>query len=302
MSKRVIFSLYIDIPTEEIDYQPPHYGDTECKNVKAKREFMEYYEWLKSTQVKYAESCGVDYKFFEYDDDYIAYDKMFKEKYPQITKYNIINFYKLELMYRLAEEYDEILYLDLDVVPFTKENFFDVWDLSKGLVIRLNDLPPMYDTMIGISRLQKKFNRTLANQSNRSPFAKFWNARAMLFEEGMSCDFGGTFNTGIVGITKDQLAEMAYFEDFADTLALMDDLINDEDSHWPELMTRVFGWDNETIWAYKTAINEVEFQRMDDKWHFTLDKRSDVFSTAKLVHVINKNFKAVKEQYEARNL
>ena len=37
--KRIVFSIYIDIPESLLDAQPPHHGETEDKNVKAKREF-----------------------------------------------------------------------------------------------------------------------------------------------------------------------------------------------------------------------------------------------------------------------
>ena len=56
-----------------------------------------------------------------------------KSKYPFLTTYNIINFYKIYLLYKFSSKYDEILFLDFDV-PNTKENFFEVWDLSKVLL------------------------------------------------------------------------------------------------------------------------------------------------------------------------
>ena len=71
-------------------------------------------------------------KFKEY------YDEM-KSKYPFLTTYNIINFYKIFLLYKFSSKYDQILYLDFDVVPNTKENFFEVFDLSKGIAIANNN-------------------------------------------------------------------------------------------------------------------------------------------------------------------
>ena len=52
---------------------------------------------------------------FEYDADWIVYSEKLKEKL-YLTAYNIVNFYKIHLLYELSKNYDEILYLDFDVV------------------------------------------------------------------------------------------------------------------------------------------------------------------------------------------
>ena len=72
---------------------------------------------------------------FEYDLRYQKFELEIKRHYPFITTYNIVNFYKLKLLYELSKTYDEILYLDFDVVCLTKDNFFDNWDLDKGIAV-----------------------------------------------------------------------------------------------------------------------------------------------------------------------
>ena len=85
----IIFSLYIDIPESELDYQPPHYGSKISKTLHTKQQLKKYYNWLKEMQVKYAKTIGVDYKLFENDDEYKSNHKGFKENNPQITSYII---------------------------------------------------------------------------------------------------------------------------------------------------------------------------------------------------------------------
>ena len=48
--KRIIYSIYIDIDADQLDPQPPHHGDTEDKNQKAKREFANNQIWLEYKQ------------------------------------------------------------------------------------------------------------------------------------------------------------------------------------------------------------------------------------------------------------
>ena len=60
---RVIFSLYIDI-------QKP------VSHFENKDKFNQNYSWLLERQQQYAEHCGVEYKHFTYDDDYIEFDAL----------------------------------------------------------------------------------------------------------------------------------------------------------------------------------------------------------------------------------
>ena len=138
--KRIIYSIYIDIPSDELDYQPPYHGETEDKNQKAKRVFRENYEWLTHMQKSWSNSIGIEYRQYTRDDKYLEFESFYKEKYPFITTWNIVNFYKLHLMYELSKEgFDEILYLDIDVVPVSKLNFFEEWNLDRGIAILTND-------------------------------------------------------------------------------------------------------------------------------------------------------------------
>ena len=78
-------------------------------------------------------------------------------------------------MYQLGKTYDEILYLDFDVVPLKNDNFFEHWDLTKGIAVLNNN-----DRTIPIERV------TDTSQTIRSPSSKYFNAQAMLFEKGLS--------------------------------------------------------------------------------------------------------------------
>ena len=62
--KRIIYSLYIDIPKEMLDYQPPYLGDTLPKTERTKLLFQEWSPWLTKMHEQYADKIGVDYKLF----------------------------------------------------------------------------------------------------------------------------------------------------------------------------------------------------------------------------------------------
>ena len=125
--KRVIFSLYIDIPSKDIDIFDKNIlktGDTPM-NIRTKEQFKTHYGDLCACKQIYADAIGADFILYEYDTNFSLWSEKMKHEYPYLTMYNIINFYKIHLMYELAMKYDEILFLDFDVVPMKNENFFE---------------------------------------------------------------------------------------------------------------------------------------------------------------------------------
>ena len=267
---RLIFSLYVEVPDNE-------FVDNVETNLNTKKEMNDNYQKLVDCKQQYADSIGVDFvmvnKFKEY------YDEM-KSKYPFLTTYNIINFYKIYLLYKFSSKYDEILFLDFDVVPNTKENFFEVWDLSKGIAILNNN-----DKVMRLDEL------TESNQTIRSPTSKYYNTKAMLFDMGMKTE-NDVVNTGIIGINKSNLYKLAYFNTFDQDMIKMTQLKFDT-SVFPKKVVGYFGYDNETLFGVKIKENDVPVQWLDDKWHYFFDKWLFIPEDTKLIHAINKRFDIV---------
>ena len=282
--KRIIFSLYIDIPTEDLDYQSPYPGDDLPKTQRTKLEFISNYNKLKQSHQWYSKTIDINYILFEYDNQYKNFHKWMKNTYPQINEYCIVNFYKIHLLYELSKEYDEILYLDFDVIPTSNINFFKEWDLQKGIAILNNNNDPSL-------RFRHKIKLNNIRGSNRSPTAKYWNCRAMLFEEGID-SHNDVYNTGIIGASKEHLSKLNYWENFNETIELMDYV--KQDNFYPEHVLDMFGYDNETIWSYKVKTNNVPVQWLDEQWHYFFDNNYEwIPKSTKLVHTINKKFNVV---------
>ena len=267
---RLIFSLYVEVPDNE-------FVDNVETNLNTKKEMNDNYQKLVDCKKQYADSIGVDFvmvnKFKEY------YDEM-KSKYPFLTTYNIINFYKIYLLYKFSSKYDEILFLDFDVVPNTKENFFEVWDLSKGVAILNNN-----DKVMRLDEL------TESNQTIRSPTSKYYNTKAMLFDMGMKTE-NDVVNTGIIGINKSNLYKLAYFNTFDQDMIKMTQLKFDT-SVFPKKIVDYFGYDNETLFGFKLKQNNVPVQWLDDKWHYFFDRELFIPKDTKFIHAINKRFDIV---------
>lgn len=285
--RRAICSLYIDIPKEDLDYQDPYQGDDIPKTERTKLEFQKYYGKLLACKQKYADDIGVPFLMYEYDNDFKQYKKWWNEQYPQITEYNIVNFYKIQILQTLCRQYDEVLYLDFDVVPVTSDNFFEEHDLSKGIAIKDNNNLAR--------RTLKQLHKGRVTESVRSPTAKYWNCLALLESNGYDQE-NDVFNTGIVGVSAKHMRQLNYFGDIDSIIKQMDDLIEDE--MYPEYIRNMFGWDNETIWSYLVKKTDVPIQWLNWPWHLFYDRYKVVPSKSKFVHVINKKFKEVFDYYE----
>ena len=276
--KRVIYSLYIDVPENE-------FVDNIETNLNTKKQFKENYIKLLANKQWYANQLNVDFKIFEYE-DYIEYYNYFKKKYPYITTYNIINFYKLHLLCELSKSYDEILYLDFDVVCLTNENFFETWNLNKGICVYNN------------SSLVKTIEAvTERSQTIRSPTSKYYNTQAMLIEKGLNPK-NKVINTGIIGANKNYINQLKYFDDFDNDLNIMTKLKSNYDI-FPKKIVDFFGYDNETLFSVKLIENNVPVQWLDNHWHYFFDTQGFIPKDTKFVHTINKKFDVVWRRYYA---
>tara|TARA_Y100000780_G_scaffold229583_1_gene249715 strand:- start:125 stop:997 length:873 start_codon:yes stop_codon:yes gene_type:complete len=289
--KRVIYSIYVDVPAKEHYGQSKHIKDTAKKASITVKAFKEHYKKLIESKRKYAEAIGATFIMFENDNRYLTYEKNLRKDFPELTGYEIINFYKIHLLYELAKKYDEILYLDFDVVPVTKDSFFDIWDIQNNIAVYNNN------TMIN----KKMKPITELDYGIRSPSGKYYNCQAMLIAKGRDPN-NDVINTGIIGASKEQILKLDFFGDFKDTLDLMTKLRYDKTGLYPQNIIDMFRYDNETIFSYKIRMNNINIQWLDRRWHYFFDYQHFIPKETKLVHVVCKKFDIVWRYYEKYNL
>jgi len=282
--QRVIYSLYIDIPVEE------HYGDSKIKFDSPEKAsvtvnaFKKHYDKLVNTKITYAEYCESDFIMYEYDEQYKTFEQNFKKDFPEFTGYEVVNFYKIHLLDELSKKYDEVLYLDFDAVPLTSESFFDAWDLSNGICVYNNN-----------DHVRKDYNTV---QGIRSPTAKYFNCHAMLLDYGLNPS-NDVINTGIIGARKEDIQKLDYFGKFRDVIDMMTSLREERGGLYPDNIVDMFRYDNETIFSFKTKVNQINIQWLDNKWHYFLDTQKFIPEETKIVHAISKDFDLVWRRYES---
>ena len=278
---KVIYSVYVDVPSEE------HYGQSKQRNDTTEKAditvnaFKKHYTKLVESKRKYANDIGATFMMFGYDLRYQSFEQKLLKVCPDLTGYEVVNFYKIHLLEELSKDYDEILYLDFDAVPLTNESFFDRWDLTKGICVYNNNAQIVKDKEV--------------KHSIRSPSAKYFNCQAMLIDKGLGAK-NDVINTGIVGACRDDILKLDFFGEFKDTINLMTKLRSDT-SLYPQNIVDMFRYDNETIFSYKREINKVNIQWLDNDWHYFLDTQNFIPKETKIVHCVCKDFDLVWRRY-----
>ena len=92
--KRVIYSLYIDVPEKEHFGNSSFKGDTAARGLKTRNAFKEHYQRLIDSKKKYADRIGASFHMYEYDKDYKTFSDNLLKDFPFLTDMRLLIFIK----------------------------------------------------------------------------------------------------------------------------------------------------------------------------------------------------------------
>lgn len=281
---KVIFSIYIDIPKSKLDNAGSYNYDNIGKSERTKLQLAEYNDKLIENKKQYAEHCGADWKLFGNGKKF----KEFAKRFKNLTLYNIINLWKIQLTYELAEQYDNVLYLDFDVVAYQNIDFFKYNDVDQRICCQADYV-----------KNPSGVNMTEYPHDFRSIMTKYWNCHAMLLDHEIEPE-PYVYNTGILGASKRVLDQLDFVSDLDQTIDMMDEIKFDDYSFYPPALRKQFGHDNESIFGYKVHLNKVAIDNMKGMWHYKMNAANHNPGPVQLqrdnpvlVHVINKRFQDI---------
>lgn len=278
---RVIYSMFMNIPADQEDVCVGHRWSWNSDHAIR----------LRRGHQSYAASCGATYLFFDdASPEFVTFHTEFTRKYPFLTAYEIINFFKIHLLYVLADFFDEFLYLDFDVIPFSEQSFFVSVDIHRGLCIKPQTSAAIakVDSLGGLKEL------AVSGISKRSCAAKYANCLALA--QGDPGDWPvDIFNTGVIGATGESLAALDYFgAGFGPILEqirqLKEAVVGYNDP------ATLFAYDNETILAVLIRRKQLAWVSLPDRFHHICKRKSRVPVNTVLVHAIHKEFQHVWDQ------
>ena len=249
---RIIYSIY----TNNVD---PHKSSTDFK----KSQFEKYKDQLEQRQREYAGICKADY---------VLYDTL-------TTSYDMIQFEKIFKLEELTRDYDEVLYLDFDIVPQTDKNFFEVWDLNSICAHAIDRSPPT-----------KKLRNHIENDSfdTMHMYCKACAKISMLLLDGI-IGAQNVINTGVVGGNKDVIPKLKFQERFEEMNQILDEA--KDDTVFPNEISRHFKYNNEVYISYLIERYDIPFTNIGMPWNYFMDGFApEVSPAAHLLHHVNKEF------------
>jgi hypothetical protein len=283
---KLIFSLHIDIPEERLD-NPKGYSDNpENKSAIAKRQLNKYREKILDNHKDYAKHIGADYVHIGRNEEY----EQFYKRFPQLSEYDVINLYKIWLTEKLTKDYDLVMYVDFDCLFLSYADAFDHVPCSHALCC-------FYNTAAEL-KIDGKSSEYLVNYNKdfRNPQAKYWNSHALLTNDDIENE-NYAYNTGVIIANKKSMEQLDFFGDIDEVLDTMLELKEDEFSMYPSNIRASFGYDNETIFSYKTIKNNVPVFRLAAHWHSQHN-----YDNIKSFEIGHQAWYAARNKYNARNI
>ena len=249
--KRIIFSVWSDL----IDSHP---SATKEKVTS----FNLYKDKLIEKQKEYAQLCNSDYEVFT----------------PDQNNYVDVQFYKLFQTENLLSQYDEVLYLDLDVIPKTDKVIFDTFNLDNVSV---------YQMPIGVTKwLRSNIRYNLCDSMNK--YYKLCCKKAMLLLDEISGN-DTVANTGVFLLNK----KSAEYLRFSERLPAVQNKFLEaiEDNLYPEELSSCWVRNNEVFLSYIIERYSVPNNDIGQPWNYILDHFIKYPTDAcYFQHQVNKDF------------
>ena len=274
----IIFSIYIENNEDNLS----------DKHLFTRNQLKKHYDRLVEVKKNYANKCGA--KFVVYEND--TYYQKFRKKYDGL-EFDVINLYKIHLLERLSKEYDNVLHLDLDVIPNTSENFFEVFDMNKLCVYAPNA------DMDSWSQKDKKnykkgkvtYETVVSHKDKYSEYVKAMCKKAMLATDNKLDTNYLIANTAVLGANSNAISKLKFTDRLKDMIHTLN--IAKEEKLFGEAVSKLFFANNEIFFHYLLDKDNIDWFNLPKEWHTYLMKKDKITSdvkSVKMIHLINKRF------------
>jgi len=251
--KRIVFSIFTD------DLNPGHSSSSDYKL----SQFKKYKKQLYKAQKEYAMYCGASYILVD----------------ARSTDYDEIQFDKLILLEEFADNNNEVLYLDFDVVPNTKVNFFEAWDLNSICAYNI-------EQKMDREALLEAITHNMFDAMNM--YNKFCAKTAMLSLDDATGS-SGIINTGVIAGNKKSLSKLNFLKRLDEMKAVLHEAKTN--NIYPDEICKHWKNNNEIFVTYLIEKYNVPFKNIGLQWNFLLDHNCpDISAGSHFVHHVNKDF------------
>ena len=273
--KNLIFSVYYDIDNIDIDHNK--------KQTNTKSQLKKYFDKLVDNKKQYAKICDADFELIADFDTKISFDNL--------------QFQKIFLLEELVKDYDNILYLDLDVVVNTNKNFFKKFDMNticcKSFYSSLYNEYGLKNS--DYNHISNDIENEIKNLDRYHWVIKGYTKEAMMKYHDIFKETNLVINTAIVGGGKEAISKLKFYENFSSMCDIIEQLKKDE--LYPDYIREKFDMNNEVFFTYLLEKNKLPFTDLPQWWHQLILKETSLkctgVSQAQMLHIIDKNFKRI---------
>ena len=277
----VIYSFYTEIEDNDTRNNSYFYGDKITKAEKTKSQFAKYKNRLINSKTDYARIC---------DAEFILFDDVPNKDFDSI------NFYKHKLMEELIKDYDNVLYLDFDVIPNTNESFFKVHDMNKINVHAVNSTKKNTWSNEAINSKHDYEYVMKVHFDRYHMYSKAMCKLAMLTIDDIYSQDYHVANTGIVGGSSEVLNQIKMSERMNELNNVLQ--LAKEEEYFGKNITKYFFANNEVFFSYILDKYNLNWYNLPFEWHHyhyhTPNKYKifykDELSKSKMIHMIDKDF------------
>lgn len=279
----LIFSLYFRLEDSELEKEDYN------KNLFSRDQQHYYQSHLILNKLSYSKTNNCEFIMFDDEEDLNNFSNQFDSDIP---KYVIINFYKLHLLDKLSEEYDNILYLDHDVYLDTSDNIFKELDNNK-IYVWFEDVKEDLLEYLNFYKDKDLYSRSYINKCLSTYLASYtfnWNLNFM------------KYNTGVILSNAKQIKKLRlnhYLDFFINNYK---QIYKNKDI--PESLRKKFKLNNEAMLSNIIAEEDIVIENLNGKWHTILTgvDSKNVFDRheSNFYHFINKQFKWILSDSKPR--
>ena len=241
-------------------------------------------------QRQYAEKCGADYKIVSIGPEFEAFIETIKHNLMFDNYYQALQHYKHYLMEKFTEEYDQVLYIDLDVYPNTDVSIFDAIDLNNGMFVHgFHDDKPE-----NVQTLHSGYLSYLPEPRSACVKHALMMSLCVMHDTNLLPQTP-VFNTGIMLSNQSLSEQLNYTNSLQDSRIFIDRIKAQPRHFFADYIQEQYSYNNESIFSYLIHKNQVPFQSNPD-WHFVHNHRNDhepIPDHANLVHLISKRFNLI---------
>jgi hypothetical protein len=273
--KNIIYSIYIE-------NNEPNLSE---KHLFTKTQLEKHFDRLINVKKEYAKHCNAKFILYENDTQY----QKFRKKYEGL-EFDVINLYKIHLWERLGKEYDNVLYLDLDVIPNTTDNSFDmnkIWVYAPNATIETWSQKDQKNYKKG----KVDFETIISHKDKYNEYVKAMCKKAMLATDNKFNTDYLIANTAILGANSNAISKLKFTDRLSDMIHTLNK--SKEEKLFGETISKLFFANNEIFFHYLLDKDNIDWFNLPKDWHTYLmkkDKITNDLKSVKMIHLINKRF------------